>query len=168
MGLPDGSLWLTFNGEIHNYLELRRELESRGARFRTRTDTEVVLNAYAIWGSDCFERFNGMWGLALWDARERRLVLSRNRFGIKPVYYSVREDRVCFASEAKAILAAFPEERIPDVREVERFLAGGYPDAGEATFFQNVKSVGRTGWGLGQNRCRFVHGARLPGKRRRR
>jgi asparagine synthase (glutamine-hydrolysing) len=69
MGLPDGSLWLTFNGEIHNYLELRRELESSGARFRTRTDTEVVLWAYASWGLDCFKRFNGMWALALWDAR---------------------------------------------------------------------------------------------------
>jgi asparagine synthase (glutamine-hydrolysing) len=142
MGLPDGSLWVTFNGEIHNYLELRRELESRGVQFRTRTDTEVVLNAYAIWGSDCFERFNGMWALALWSARERQLVLSRDRFGIKPLYYSVRRDRVCFASEAKAILAAFPEERGPDVAEIERFLAGGYPDAGEATFFENVKSLG--------------------------
>lgn len=139
MGLPDGSLWLTFNGEIHNYLELRRELESSGARFRTRTDTEVVLWAHATWGVDCFKRFNGMWALALWDARSQQLVLSRDRFEIKPLYYSVRGERVCFASEAKAILAAFPDERTPDAQEIDRFLPGGYPDAGEATFFANVK-----------------------------
>jgi asparagine synthase (glutamine-hydrolysing) len=142
MGLPDGSLWLTFNGEIHNYVELRRELEARGVRFRTRTDTEVVLHAYAAWGGNCFERFNGMWGLALWDARERQLVLSRDRFGIKPLHYSVRGERVCFASEAKAIVAAFPEERDPDDREIEHFLGGGYPDAGETTFFADSGSFG--------------------------
>lgn len=139
--LPDGRTWITFNGEIHNYLELRRELESRGASFRTRADTEVALWAYAIWGVECFERFNGMWALALWDARHRQLVLSRDRFGIKPLYYSVRGARVCFASEAKAILAAFPRERQADDREIERFLAGAYPDSGEATFFENVKNV---------------------------
>ena len=141
LGLPDHSLWITFNGEIHNYLELRRALESGGATFRTQTDTEVALWAYAAWGVECFERFNGMWALALWDARKHQLVLSRDRFGIKPLYYSVRGDRVCFASEAKAILAAFPEERRADHREIDRFLAGGYPDSGEATFFENVKNV---------------------------
>jgi asparagine synthase (glutamine-hydrolysing) len=141
LGLADGRVWITFNGEIHNYLELRRELESRGASFRTRTDTEVALWAYAIWGVECFERFNGMWALALWDARHRQLVLSRDRFGIKPLYYSVRGARVCFASEAKAILAAFPQERQADHGEIERFLAGAYPDSGEATFFENVKNV---------------------------
>lgn len=141
MGLPNGSLWLTFNGEIHNYLELRRELESCDACFRTKSDTEVALWAYATWGLECFERFNGMWALALWDARRRQLVLSRDRFGIKPLYYALRGDRVCFASEIKAILAAFPGERRADFREIERFLGGAYPDAGEATFFENVKNV---------------------------
>src|SRR5947209_2436513 len=134
MGLPERGLWLTYNGEIHNYVELRRELESRGAEFRTRTDTEVVLHAYAAWGHDCFERFNGMWALGLWDARERSLVLSRDRFAIKPLCYSIRGARFCFASEPKAILAAFPEERLPDRDEIDRFLSGGFPDAGESTF----------------------------------
>ncbi|MDX6511607.1 MAG: hypothetical protein QOE36_1111, partial [Gaiellaceae bacterium] len=141
MGLPERGLWLTYNGEIHNYLELRRELETRGASFRTQTDTEVVLHAYDAWGADCFERFNGMWALGLWDARERRLVLSRDRFGIKPLCYSVRGSRVCFASEAKAILSAFPGEREADNGEIERFLSGHYPDAGEDTFFANVKQL---------------------------
>jgi asparagine synthase (glutamine-hydrolysing) len=141
MGLSDGSLWLTFNGEIHNYRELRQELEARGVRFRTRTDTEVVLNAYAIWGTECFERFNGMWAAALWSARDQQLVLSRDRFGIKPLYYALRGDRICFASEPKAILAAFPEEGRPDEPEIERFLAGGTPDIGERTFFASIKSL---------------------------
>jgi asparagine synthase (glutamine-hydrolysing) len=82
-----------------------------------------------------------MWALALWDARRRRLVLSRDRFGIKPLYYSVRGDRICFASEAKAILAAFAQERTPDAAEVERFLAGHTTDVGQKTFFSNVKTL---------------------------
>jgi asparagine synthase (glutamine-hydrolysing) len=141
MALPERGLWLTYNGEIHNYLELRRELEAAGARFRTHTDTEVVLHAYAAWGLDAFERFNGMWALGLWDARSRSLVLSRDRFGIKPICYSARGGRVAFASEPKAILAAFPEERQPDDAEIERFLADEFTDTGEATFFANVRTV---------------------------
>ena len=141
MGLPERGLWLTYNGEIHNYVELRRELEARGARFRTHTDTEVVLHAYAAWNHDAFERFNGMWALGLWDARERTLVLSRDRFGIKPICYSERDGRIAFASEPKAILAAFPEEREPDRGEIARFLDGEFTDAGEATFFANVRAV---------------------------
>jgi asparagine synthase (glutamine-hydrolysing) len=141
MGLPERGLWLTYNGEIHNYVELRRELEATGARFRTHTDTEVVLHAYAAWGIGAFERFNGMWALVLWDARARTLVLSRDRFGIKPICYSVRGARIAFASEPKAILAAFPEEREPDDAEIERFLDGEFTDTGEATFFANVRAV---------------------------
>ena len=141
LSLPGGRLWLTFNGEIHNYLELRRELQSRGAAFRTGSDTEVVLWAYATWGAECFERFNGMWAIALWDPGEQRLVLSRDRFGIKPLCYSVRGQRVCFASEPKAILAAFPEERRAHVHEIERFAGGAYPDTGADTFFENVHNV---------------------------
>jgi asparagine synthase (glutamine-hydrolysing) len=89
-----------------------------------------------------------MWALALWCARERRLVLSRDRFGIKPLYYSVRGDRVCFASEPKAILSAFPREREPDARELDRFLAGGAPHTSEATFFANVKSLAPATYGV--------------------
>lgn len=141
MTLPDGSLWLTFNGEIHNYLELRRELEASGARLRSRSDTEVVLWAYRMWGRDCFERFNGMWALALWDVRHRELVLSRDRFGIKPLYYCAVGERISFASEAKAILAAFPEERRPHALEIERFLGGETPDTGSASFFERIERL---------------------------
>ena len=141
MGLGERGLWLTFNGEIHNYVELRRELERAGARLHTRTDTEVVLWAYAHWGPACFERFNGMWAMALWDARSRQLVLCRDRFGIKPLCFSVVGPRVCFASEPKAILAAFAHERIPNGPELAHFAKGGFPDAGAATAFKNVRNV---------------------------
>jgi asparagine synthase (glutamine-hydrolysing) len=139
MGTPDGDLWLNYNGEIHNYRELRAELEGLGAAFRSQGDTEVVLQAYRAWGPAAFERFNGMWALAVWEARARRLVLSRDRFGIKPLCYSVRGSRVAFASEPKAILTAFPEERDPDLPEVHAFLNGASPDVGPATFFANIR-----------------------------
>ena len=97
--------WITFNGEVYNFVELRKELTSMGYRFRTDTDTEVVLAAYVQWGEACLRRFNGMWAFAIWDRVERRLFLARDRFGIKPLYYSHSPRRLVFASELKAFLA---------------------------------------------------------------
>jgi len=106
----DGRYALTFNGEIYNYLELRRELESKGLRFRTDTDTEVLLAAFAEWGTNSLPRLNGMFAFAVWDEHERTLTLARDRLGIKPLYYaqskSPEGDAFIFASEAKAILAS--------------------------------------------------------------
>jgi asparagine synthase (glutamine-hydrolysing) len=106
----DGRYALTFNGEIYNYRELRRELEEKGHRFRTDTDTEVLLLAFAEWGTRCLTRLNGMFAFAVWDEHERTLTLARDRLGIKPLYYaqSLRadSDAFIFASEAKAILAS--------------------------------------------------------------
>ncbi len=79
--------WIVFNGEVYNYLELRPELEAAGHRFRSHSDTEVILAAYAQWGTECFARFNGMWALAIYDAHTDELVLARDRFGVKPLYY---------------------------------------------------------------------------------
>ena len=141
IGLHARELWLSFNGEIHNYLELRRELEAEGAHFQSHSDSEVVLYAYDRWGTDCFERFNGMWGLAIWDGQARELVLARDRFGIKPLCYSVREGRIAFASEPKAILTAFPEERQLDEAELGRYLRGYRSDGGEETFFSGIRQV---------------------------
>ena len=98
----DGQLQLLHNGEIYNYRELRQELEGRGHRFHTATDTEVVLHAYEEWGDRCVERFNGMWAIALWDGRRERLFCSRDRFGVKPFYYRFDDGRFVFASELKA------------------------------------------------------------------
>ncbi|HUO82689.1 MAG TPA: asparagine synthase (glutamine-hydrolyzing) [Gammaproteobacteria bacterium] len=137
----DASRVLIYNGEIHNYRELRAELAAAGVAFRSTGDTEVVLASFERWGEPAFERFNGMWALAIWDADARRLVLSRDRFGIKPLYYSVRGSRIAFASEPKAILAAFPEERVADGEEVHAFLNGGSPDVGDHSFFRNIRAV---------------------------
>lgn len=103
---PDGTtLYITLNGEIYNFLELRRELEAAGYRFRTETDTEVVAAAWHCWGDDCQRRFNGMWAFAIWMPALQRLVLSRDRFGVKPLYVHVQGARLAFASEMKAFLA---------------------------------------------------------------
>jgi asparagine synthase (glutamine-hydrolysing) len=109
LGNAPGTLWIAFNGEIFNYLELRAELEARGHRFRTRSDTEVIVAAFEAWGEAAFERFNGQWALALWDVPRRRLTLCRDPFGILPLYTCEHRGRLWFASEAKAIFAAAPE-----------------------------------------------------------
>jgi asparagine synthase (glutamine-hydrolysing) len=101
-----GRYWISFNGEIFNYLELREQLALRGHRFRTRSDTEVIVAAYREWGPDAFERMNGQWALAIWDTQARRLVLSRDRYGICPLHYCEHAGRLYFASEVKAIFAA--------------------------------------------------------------
>jgi asparagine synthase (glutamine-hydrolysing) len=101
----DGRLAIAYNGEVYNFRELRRELEALGHSFRSRSDTEVVLAAYSQWGADCVRRFNGMFALALWDARRRELFLARDRYGIKPLYYAFLDGALVFGSEQKAILA---------------------------------------------------------------
>lgn len=104
----DGALVLTYNGEIFNYVELRAELAALGHAFRTQSDTEVLLAAYEEWGHDVCSRLNGMWAFAIYDVRKRELFCSRDRFGIKPLYYASVGERLLLASEAKALLAAEP------------------------------------------------------------
>ncbi|MBK1878226.1 asparagine synthase (glutamine-hydrolyzing) [Pelagicoccus mobilis] len=102
---PDGRVFhITYNGEIYNFVELRQELETFGYSFSTHCDTEVAVAAYAHWGEDCQRRFNGMWAFAVWDPVQRSLFLSRDRFGIKPLYYYASNERFAFASELKAFL----------------------------------------------------------------
>ena len=103
-----GTLWIAFNGEIFNYLELRAELEAAGHRFATRSDTEVIVHAYEQWGAEAFRRFNGQWAVALWDAVRGELVLARDPFGVRPLYVMPHGGRLFFASEVKAIFAADP------------------------------------------------------------
>ncbi len=101
----DGTLWIIFNGEIFNYVELRADLERRGHLFKSKSDTEVILHAFESWGTDCFERFNGQWALALWNNKTNTLVLSRDRIGVRPLHIHENNGRVWFASEVKAIFA---------------------------------------------------------------
>jgi asparagine synthase (glutamine-hydrolysing) len=137
----DGRHVLVHNGEIYNYRELRAELEGRGHRFRSATDTEVILAAYREWGERCVERFNGMWAFALWDDAERRLFCSRDRFGVKPFYYRHEGGRFAFASELKAFRGdpAFrAEANLPLVRD---YVEHGTLEHTDETFFAGVRKL---------------------------
>ena len=113
---------VVFNGEIYNFPELRRELEGFGHAFRTRCDTEVIVLGYKQWGDDVLNRLNGMFGLAIWDERKRRLVVARDAFGIKPIYYKIEDGKVSFGSEIRTILAAAKESHEPDPTAINLFL----------------------------------------------
>jgi asparagine synthase (glutamine-hydrolysing) len=137
----DRSLVLVFNGEIYNYLELREELSMLGYRFHSRTDSEVILHGYAAWGDDCVHRFNGMWAFAIWDSRRRRLLLSRDRLGVKPLYFRTEEDGgLIFSSEIKAI-AAVRSIKEANLGKVHDYLAYGYRTNDGETFFQGVNEL---------------------------
>lgn len=117
---------LTFNGEIYNYQELRHQLQTLGHKFTTTSDTEVVIEAYKQWGTDCVRHFDGMWALALLDERQNILFLSRDRFGEKPFFWSQIGDDVFFASEVKALVALSGNATQPDLEQVHRYLVNGY------------------------------------------
>jgi asparagine synthase (glutamine-hydrolysing) len=106
LGNEDGTLWIVFNGEVFNYVELREELCALGHQFRTKSDTEVIVHAYEAWGEQAFTRFNGQFAIALWDEKTRTLVLGRDRLGVRPLYICEHAGRLFFASEVKAIFAA--------------------------------------------------------------
>lgn len=112
----DGSIWLTYNGEIYNFMALKKELQVLGHNFHSHTDTEVVIHAYEEWGTDSFLRFRGMFAFALWDERQRRLYLVKDRFGIKPLYYYQDADRLAFASEVRDLAGSglFSPQKNPD------------------------------------------------------
>ena len=134
----DGRFQLIHNGEVYNYVELRAELEARGCSFRSQTDTEVVLEAYREWGERCVERFNGMWAFAIWDSRERRLFCSRDRFGVKPLYYRLEDGRFSFASEPRAFRSEGLQANLGAVRD---YLEQSYLDHTDETFFAGVCSL---------------------------
>src|ERR1700723_1566815 len=104
MSNEDGSLWITFNGEIYNHLELRRELEARGHRYRSHTDTETIVHLYEEEGPSCVERLQGMFAIAIWDNSREELYLARDRLGVKPLYYARLPGGLVFGSEIKALL----------------------------------------------------------------
>jgi len=157
----DGSIAVVCNGEIYNSPELRQELERAGHRFRTRSDVEAIVHLYEDRGLDFVTRLRGMFGLAMWDARARRLVLARDRFGIKPLAYARTRTGLWFASEAKAILAGGGAERSADPRAVEDLLTFGFVRTPKTLFadirrlppahllvWQNGEAVVRRYWSL--------------------
>jgi asparagine synthase (glutamine-hydrolysing) len=122
----DGNTVLVFNGEIYNHRELRAELESRGEKFKTNSDTEVVLRAFLRWDKDCFARLRGMFAIAIWSQDARRLVLARDRLGIKPLYFNLRDDELYFGSELKTIFAHPEFKRELDFTGLHYYLSLNY------------------------------------------
>ncbi|HTM01212.1 MAG TPA: asparagine synthase (glutamine-hydrolyzing), partial [Candidatus Omnitrophota bacterium] len=140
-----GTLTLLFNGEIYNFMDVRGELESRGHRFATRSDTEVLLQAYMEWGTDCVLRLNGMYAFVIWDAPRRRLFAARDRLGKKPFYYALTPDRFVFGSELKAVLAAPGVPRDVDPAAVDEFLSRYYV-GGARTILRGVAKLPPAHW----------------------
>ncbi len=136
----DGTVWVTFNGEIYNFLDIRRELEERGHRFRSATDTEVVVHAYEEWGTDCLKRFNGMFAFGLWDERRQYLWLVRDRLGVKPLFYCHLPQCLLFGSEIKAILCDANVDRSIDYEALAYYLALNYTPA-PYTLFNRIRQL---------------------------
>jgi asparagine synthase (glutamine-hydrolysing) len=142
MSYAEGRYWLTYNGEVYNYLELREELCGLGHRFVSNSDSEVILAAYAQWGPECLFRFNGMWAFAIWDDQRRRLFLSRDRFGIKPLHYSDHAGAFVFASELKAFLTLPWIDGAFDQETLVRTLANVYEqEASPETLLPGVRRL---------------------------
>lgn len=137
---------LAYNGEIYNFVELRRELEASGYSFFSDGDTEVVLKAYLAWGPDCFSRFNGMWSLAIIDSARRKVVLSRDRIGIKPLYWALVDGQLAFASEITALRAARFVGSDYESSVAARYLCLGSSDVGDSTWFKDVKRFPAACW----------------------
>lgn len=130
--------WIAYNGEIYNYLELRKELERKGVQFRTDGDTEVLLYAYAQWGEQCVSRFNGMWAFAIYDIQENMLFCSRDRFGVKPFNYVVDKAQFMFSSEIKAILAYRPELAQPEYNAIANYCRTSVGAQSTKTWFKSI------------------------------
>lgn len=158
----DESLWIVYNGEVFNFLEIRADLEKRGHRFRTQTDTEVVLHLYEEFGSDCLSELNGQFAFAIWDCRKKELFLARDRVGICPLYYTFQNGRFLFASEIKAIFQDPSVSRNIDLESLDQVFTC-WTTVGSRTIFQNIhelcpghfmvvkegkKSVQRSYWAL--------------------
>ena len=163
MSYGGGRYWITFNGEIYNYRELRSELATRGHRFRTTSDTEVILAGFAEWGADAAARLRGIFAYAIWDREERTLVLARDHVGVKPLLYACLSDRIVFSSELKGILATGLVSSDVDPLAVSDYLALGYTlgrktivravnrlDPGSILVWRNGQAAARRFWTLAQ------------------
>lgn len=143
MFYDDRNLVIVYNGEIYNFLEIRQELKNKGYKFRSGTDTEVILAAYQEWGSECLKKFNGMWALAIYDRRKNILFAARDRLGVKPFYYLFDKNRFVFASEIKAILTLPDFKAKANEKIVWEYVIGGLLDHSEETFFRDIKELRR-------------------------
>ena len=133
----DGTIWVTFNGEIYNHSDVRQVLETAGHRYKTRSDTETIVHAYEEWGDECVQRFRGMFAFGIWDSPKRRLLLVRDRLGVKPLYWARAGETLLFASEMKAILASGLVTAKPNTPVLSEVLATRYT-SGTETLFEGI------------------------------
>lgn len=146
----DGTVWVTFNGEVFNYLELRPQLEKLGHIFRTKSDTEVIVHAYEQWGRDCVASFNGQFAFAVYDRTKKSLFMARDRMGIRPLFYTLQGDRLIFASEMKAIFADPAIERRIDFKALDETFTW-WTSAPPRTPFENINELEAGCWVEVQN-----------------
>jgi asparagine synthase (glutamine-hydrolysing) len=140
MSSVDGRLWITFNGEIFNYIELTEELLKKGHKFATHSDTEVILNAYLEYGEECVNHFNGQWSFAIWDTAEQKMFLSRDRAGVRPLFYTQTADAFLFASEIKALLTHSGVTREIDPRGMDQVFTF-WVNLPPRTVFKNISQL---------------------------
>jgi asparagine synthase (glutamine-hydrolysing) len=140
MSDAEESVWIIFNGEIYNYQELRAELESRGHKFRTSSDTEVIIHGYKQWGTEVFNHLNGMFGVAIWDVKVKKLIVARDAMGIKLIYYKLADGKLSFGSEIRPVLAAENSQPAVDPAALNLFLKFRYTTS-PLTIFQGVKKL---------------------------
>jgi len=140
MSNEDGTVWVLLNGEIYNYPELRAELLRRGHIFATKSDTEAIVHLYEDYGEGCFAKLSGMFSIAIWDSRSRKLVLARDRVGKKPLFYAADEKRILFGSELKALLAGDSLSREIDTHALSDYFSFGYIPAPK-TIYRVVRKV---------------------------
>lgn len=152
MAANNGSLWITYNGEIYNYIELKEELKSLGHIFTGNSDTEVILHSYLEWGIDCLNKFNGMWAFAIWDVNKKRLFAARDRFGVKPLYYSNNEDYFAFSSEIKPLIIYSAKSPGINISKIPFYLIYGNRLNTNETYINGIYSLPASSYLLFENK----------------
>jgi len=140
MGNETDTIWIAYNGEIYNYLELKEKLKKRGHIFRSNTDTEVIIHLYEEWGEEGFGKMNGDWAFAIFDLKKKKIILSRDRFSVKPLYYTISNNIFYFGSEIKQLLP-FLKNKEPNINVLYKFLKQGLIDFNQETFFKGIFKV---------------------------
>jgi len=153
MSTKDGRYWVTYNGEIYNYLEIREELEELGYHFKTKTDTEVLLKSYLQWGEECLHKFNGMFAFVIWDDKEKKIFAARDRFGVKPLYYYKQGNKIAFASEIKQFKQFPGWINILHPQMAEEYINKRYCDHKKETLYRDIFQILPGHFFLGKSSC---------------
>ncbi|MCC6865844.1 MAG: asparagine synthase (glutamine-hydrolyzing) [Ignavibacteria bacterium] len=153
MSTEDGNYWITYNGEIYNYIELREELVNAGYKFKSATDTEVILNSFLHWGINCLNKFNGMWSFAIWDCRNNKLFAARDRFGVKPFYYTNTNDYFAFSSEVKPLVNYFTTPPIINSNNIPYYIINGNRFNGNETYIKDIFSLPASHYLIYESNC---------------